>query len=399
MSRRRVAVTGIGAVTALGNGALVLHSRAVAGESGLVAGEGRCRDFAPERMLSRKEHRRTDRCTQLALVACQEALEQAGWLAGKPYQDESVACVIGTGIGGFATLRTQLDVLREEGADGVSGLTIPMMMANAAPAQLSVKYGFRGESWAVMSACAGGTQAIGAGMRLIRAGEAEAAVVGGSEAGLSVFMHAAFLNAGALSPTGASVPFAKDRDGFLMGEGAGMLVLEDLEAAERRGAPILAELTGYGSTTDAHHITAPQGTGTTAALAVRKALDDAGIVPADIGYINAHGTGTLLNDLAEASALASALGEELSGIPLSSTKAAVGHLLGAAGAVEAVAAVQALRHRVVPPTVGLTAPDPRLEGVRHVLEACALEKPVALSTSFGFGGHNSVLVLKGGAPC
>ncbi|MFI2641588.1 beta-ketoacyl-[acyl-carrier-protein] synthase family protein [Streptomyces sp. NPDC018610] len=399
MSRRRIAVTGVGAVTALGSGALVLHSRAVAGESGLAGGEGRCRDFDPERVLSRKERRRTDRCTQLAMAACQEALEQAGWADGTPYEEGSVACVVGTGIGGFGTLEAQLEVLREDGADDVSGLTVPMMMANAAPAQLSLKYGFRGESWSVMSACAAGTQAIGAGMRLIRAGEAEAAVVGGAEAGLSEFMHAAFLNAGALSPSGGSVPFSKDRDGFVMGEGAGILVLEDLESAERRGAVVLAELVGYGSTSDAHHITAPEPSGATAARAVRKALDDAGVTPGDLGYINAHGTGTVLNDLAEASALASVLGEELARIPISSTKAAVGHLLGAAGAVEAVAAVQALRHRVVPPTVGLKEPDPRLEGLRHVQEPCALERPVALSTSFGFGGHNAALVLKGGAAC
>ncbi|MGW1528434.1 beta-ketoacyl-[acyl-carrier-protein] synthase family protein [Streptomyces sp. NPDC002159] len=399
MSRRRIAVTGVGAVTALGNGALALHSRAVAGENGLAGGEGRCRDFDPLQVLSRKEYRRTDRCTQLAMAACQEALEQAGWLEEMPYEDGLVACVVGTGIGGLGTLTTQLDVLREEGADDVSGLAIPMMMANAAPAQLSLKYGFRGESYAVISACAGGAQAIGAGIRLIRSGEADAAVVGGAEAALSKFMHAAFLNVGALSPSGTSVPFSKDRDGFIMGEGAGMLVLEDLEAAERRGATVLAELIGYGSTTDAHHVTAPEPSGATAALAVRRALDDAGVSPRDIGYINAHGTGTVLNDRAEASAMASVLDEELARIPMSSTKAAIGHLLGASGAVEAVAAVQALRHRVVPPTVGLKEPDPQLDGVRHVLESCVLEKSVALSTSFGFGGHNAALVLKAGEPC
>ncbi|WP_053667955.1 beta-ketoacyl-[acyl-carrier-protein] synthase family protein [Streptomyces sp. NRRL B-1140] len=396
---RRIAVTGTGAVTALGNGADVLHARVVAGHSGLADGVGRCREFVPEHALNRKEKRRTDRCTQLAMAACQEAMAQAGWTEQMPYDGGRVACVVGTGIGGFHTLRTQLDVLREDGPDAVSGLTIPMMMANATPAQLSLKYGFRGESWTVMSACAAGAQAIGSGVRLIRAGEADAAVVGGTEAGLSEFMHAAFLNAGALSPTGTSTPFAKDRDGFIMGEGAGILVLEDLESAERRGATVLAELVGYGSTTDAHHVTAPEPSGTTAALAVRKALDDAGLAPSDIGYINAHGTGTVLNDLAEATAMASVLGDELSRIPMSSTKASIGHLLGAAGAVEAVAAVQALRHRVVPPTVGLADPDPQLDGVRHVLKACALEKPVALSTSFGFGGHNAVLVLKGGTPC
>ncbi|WP_241518643.1 beta-ketoacyl-[acyl-carrier-protein] synthase family protein [Streptomyces sp. CB03238] len=399
MTRRRVVVTGVGAVTALGTGAALLHDRAVAGESGIEGGEGRCRDFVPEETLTRRERRRMDRCCQLAVVAGQEAVSQAGWGDTPPYRAERVGCIIGTGIGGLESLEQQLDVLRIEGAQDVSALTIPMMMANSVPAQLAIRFGLRGETYSVMSACAGGTQAIGAGVRLIRNGEADAVVVGGAEAGLTDFIRAAFLNAGALSPTGTSVPFSRDRDGFLMGEGAGVLVLEDGDAAAGRGAEVLAEISGYGSTTDAHHLTAPEPTGAAAAQAVRRALEDAGTPEDEVTYINAHGTGTELNDLAEASALAQALGGCLADVPISSTKSAVGHLLGAAGAVEAIATLQALRHRLAPPTAGLHDPDPRLDGLRHLSRACPLgdgaDGPVVgISTSFGFGGHNAALVLR-----
>lgn len=388
-----VAITGIGAVTALGVGAEALHRRAVAGESGIEEGIALCRDFKPTDYFSRREARRTDRFTQFALVAAGEALAQAGWESGPPYAPERVACVIGSGVGGIGSFEEQLGVLAGEGAEFVSPLMVPMMMANSAAAQIAIRYGFRGQSYCVTSACSAGAQAIGAGLRTIRAGDADAVVVGGSEAATSPIVRAAFLNAGALSPTGTSVPFAADRDGFIIGEGAGVLVLERADKAAARGTPALAVLRGYGASTDAHHITAPEPRGEVAAGAVRAALADAGAAPADLGYINAHGTGTDLNDLAEACALRLALGPALATTPISSSKSYVGHLLGAAGAVEAVAAVQALRYRTAPPTVGLRDVDGQLDDLRHVLAAAPLARPTALSTSFGFGGHNAALVL------
>lgn len=391
-----VAVTGIGAVTALGAGAEILHRRAVAGESGIEDGLALCRDFKPTDYFSRKDVRRTDRFTQFALVAAGEAIAQAGWEGDLPYPAERVACVIGSGVGGIGTFEEQLQVLADEGPDFVSPLLVPMMMANSAAAQISIRHGFRGQSYCLISACSAGAQAIGAGLRTIRTGEADAVIVGGAEAATSPIVRAAFLNAGALSPTGTSVPFDRDRDGFIIGEGAGVLVLERAESAAARGAPVLAQLRGYGASTDAHHLTAPEPTGAVAASAVRYALLDAGAAPADIGYINAHGTGTALNDQAEVCALRLALGQALAAAPISSSKSYLGHLLGAAGAVEAVATVQALRYGVAPPTVGLRHVDEGLADLRHARVATPLERSVALSTSFGFGGHNAALVLSAG---
>jgi 3-oxoacyl-[acyl-carrier-protein] synthase II len=391
----RVVITGLGAVTALGVGAEVLHRRALAGESGVENGSGLCHGFKPEEHLTRKEAHRTDRFTQFAVVAADEALTQAGWerKAG-PYAPDRVACVIGSGVGGLGSFESQQGVLGEQGAEFVSPLLVPMMMANAAAAQVAIRYGLQGPSYCVISACSAGTQAIGAGLRAIQQGDVDAAVVGGSEAATSPIVRAAFLNAGALSPTGTSVPFDRKRDGFLLGEGAGVLVLERADLAEARGATVLGELLGYAATTDAHHLTAPDPAGTSAARAVSLALADAGTSPADLGYINAHGTGTALNDQAEVTALRLSLGPELERIPLSSSKSYLGHLLGAAGAVEAVATLMALRARRAPPTVGLTEPDPDLGPLLHVRTAAPLDRPIGLSPSFGFGGHNAVLVLK-----
>lgn len=388
-----VAITGIGAVTALGVGAETLHRRAIAGESGIEEGIALCRDFKPTDYFSRREAHRTDRFTQFALVAAGEAMSQAGWEGGLPYAPERVACVIGSGVGGIGSFEEQLGILAREGPDFVSPLLVPMMMANSAAAQIAIRYGLRGQSYCVISACSAGAQAIGAGLRTIRAGEADAVIVGGAEAATSPIVRAAFLNAGALSPSGVSVPFDASRDGFIIGEGAGILVLERAAAAAARGADILGELRGYGATTDAHHVTAPEPSGAVAAAAVRAALRDAGAAPADIGYINAHGTGTALNDQAEARALRLAMGAALAVTPISSSKSYLGHLLGAAGAVEAVATVQALRYRTAPPTVGLRQVDEQLADLRHVPAAVPVERSVALSTSFGFGGHNAVLVL------
>ncbi|WP_441250870.1 beta-ketoacyl-[acyl-carrier-protein] synthase family protein [Kitasatospora sp. McL0602] len=386
-------VTGFGAVTPLGVGAGLLHERGVAGESGLTDGVGRCTGFVPAEHLSRQQIRRTDRLTQFALTAAAEALAQAGWPDGTPpYPADRIACVIGCALGGTASFEAQGGVDEEF----VSPLMVPMMMANAAAAQVSMRYGFQGEAYCVASACSSGAQAIGAGLRLLAAGVADAVLVGGAEASTGPLIAASFRNAGALSPTGRSVPFDRHRDGFRIGEGAGVLVLETAAGAARRGAPVLGRVLGYGASSDAHHLTAPDPTGAPAAAAVTRALADAGATPEQLAYLNTHGTGTLLNDQLECEALRSALGPALAALPMSSSKGALGHLFGAAGAVEAIVTLQALRHRTAPPTAGLRHPDPRLGPLDPVLTARPLHggpELLGLSTSFGFGGHNAALVL------
>jgi 3-oxoacyl-[acyl-carrier-protein] synthase II len=402
MSRPRVVITGVGAVTPLG-GARDLVRRWTAGESGIRDGAGACVEFEPTDTMTPKEARRADRFTQLGLAASDAALADAGWDGGLPYDADRVGVVIGTGIGGIGTIEDQYGVLRDRGPERVSPLTVPRMMANALPGQVSMRHGLEGEAYAVVSACAAGAQAIGAAARMIRAGEADAVVTGGGEAALTPLSWAAFASLDALSETGISRPFDRRRDGFVMGEGAGVLVLEDGEAAEARGARILGELLGYGATADAHHITAPEPEGRGAAKAIQRALRDAGLLPENIDYVNAHGTSTPLNDRAETAALKAALGEHAANVPISSTKSAIGHLLGAAGAVEAIATVLALQERVAPPTLGLEEPDEGLDldyvpGEARELVARGngdAGRLVALSNAFGFGGHNAVLCLGG----
>jgi 3-oxoacyl-[acyl-carrier-protein] synthase II len=397
---RRVLITGVGSITALGNDAPSLHSRWEAGECGIVDGDAPCTGFDPTRTVDQRELRRTDRFTQLALAAADEALAQAGWEAGEPpYDPVRVGCIVGSGIGGIGTMEQQIEVVRNRGSRAVSAFTVPMLMANAAAANVSMRYGLRGETHCVVSACASSAQAILAGLRTIETGEADAAVVGGAEGGATEFIHAAFMKAGALSPTGRSLPFDVRRDGFVHGEGSGILVLEAADAAETRGARAIGEVLGYGSTSDAFHVTAPAPDGLTAAKAITRALECAGVEPHEIDYVNAHGTGTPLNDRTEVVALKASLGEAVAGIPVSSTKSVIGHLMGAAGAVEAIATLGALRDRVIPPTVGLDELDPDCEGLDHVVEdARPLDgeaRPlIGLSPSFGFGGHNAALVLR-----
>src|SRR6478736_1920752 len=342
-ARLRVAVTGLGAVTPLGLGAAQLHERWAAGEVGIVDGAGACTDFEPKERLSVKQIRRLDRFSQIALVAADEALEQAGWSDGLPYDPMRVGCVIATGIGGIETVESQHDVMRDRGAKMVSPLGIPQYMPNAAAAALSMTYGLQGQMYGIVSACSSGAHAIGTAMRMIQYGDADAVVAGGAEAALTAFGFACFNSMQALSPTGVSRPFDARRDGFVMGEGAGVMVLEGEEAARERGATILGEVIGYGSTADAYHLTAPQPDGQPAARAIELALADAGVTPDEVAYVNAHGTSTQLNDSAETAALKRALGEaRAKQIPVSSTKSSIGHLLGAAGAVEAVATIEAL---------------------------------------------------------
>jgi 3-oxoacyl-[acyl-carrier-protein] synthase II len=394
---RRVVITGVGAVTPLGIGAEPLIERWIAGECGIEDGAGRCREFNPLDFMSKKEARRSDRFAQMAVVAAREAVEQAGFAEQLPYEAHRVGCVVGTGIGGLPSLEENQGKLIERGPKAVSPLAVPLMMGNAAAAAVAMQHGLHGHCYGVVSACAAGAHALGDASRIIRAGDADAVVSGGAEAAISGVATAAFGAMEATSPTGISRPFDARRDGFVIGEGAGILVLEEKEAAEARGATILGELLGYGATCDAFHLTAPQPEGTEAARAISLAIADAGLSAPDIDYVNAHGTSTPLNDRSETVALKAALGERAADIPVSSTKSAIGHLLGAAGAVEAIATVEALRRRVAPPTVGWEEAEEGLDldyvpGTSKPIENG--EGPlVAISDSFGFGGHNAVLCL------
>lgn len=393
-------VTGIGAVSPLGVGAVELHDRWAQGVVGIADGAGACRDFEPSDHFSVKEVRRLDRFSQFAIVASAEAIEQAGWEGQTPYDPMRVSCVIATGIGGIYTVESQHDVMRERGAKMVSPLGIPQYMPNAGAAAVSMRFGLKGQSFGIVSACASGGHALGSALRMIQYGDADAVVCGGAEATLTEFGFACFNAMQALSPTGISRPFDARRDGFVMGEGAGVLVLEEAEAAAARGAAVLAEIAGYGSTSDAFHLTAPEPTGGPAARAISLALDDAGIEPEALDYVNAHGTSTQLNDAAETAALKLALGEHAHRVPISSTKSSIGHLLGAAGAVEAVATIRTLVTGVIAPTLGYEQPDPELDldyvpGESRPLITGNGHPPVAVSNSFAFGGHNVALAFRG----
>ncbi len=400
--KRRIVITGVGAITPLGNTASDLAERWIDGEVGIEDGLGRCDQFDPRDWLTTKEARRSDRYTQFAIAASEEAVAQAGWKDNLPYEPERIGSIIGTGIGGLGSLEEQETILRERGKKFVSPLAVPMLMGNAASAAVAMRYGLTGHTYGVVSACAAGANAVGAGARLIESGDADAAITGGAEAAMTGLAAAAFTRMGATSDVGISRPFDARRDGFVMGEGGGVLILEDAEAAERRGAETVGEILGYGSTSDAHHLTAPEPTGREAARAVTLALDEAGIGPDGIDYVNAHGTSTPLNDPSETQALKLALGEDARRVPISSTKSATGHLLGASGAIEAIATLHALRVGIAPPTLGLEEPDedcdldyvPLVARPLERRENGAGEQPlVGISNSFGFGGHNVVLCL------
>ena len=396
MTKRRVVITGTGAITSLGVGARPLIDGWVAGKSGIVDGYSPCRDFDPCAVMSPKEVRRTDRFTQLAVTAAEEALGEAGWNGATSYRPDRVGCIVGTGVGGIATEEQQHTRLRERGPGAVSPLTIPMIMPNAAAGHLAMRHGWLGPSFSVVSACATGAHAIGLALRTIQCGDADAVVAAASEAPLTPLGTSSFQAMDVLSPTGRSLPFDARRDGFVMGEGAGALVLEAAESAAARGATVLGELLGYATTADAYHITSPDPEGRGAVRAIQLALEDAGAAPGDIDYVNAHGTGTKLNDRVETFALRLALGEAAGRIPVSSTKSVIGHLLGAAGIVEAVATVHALRRRVAPPTAGYREREEGLD-----LDYVPVSRPfrsrngraLALSNAFGFGGHNVVICL------
>ncbi len=392
------AITGVGAVTPLGLGADVMHRRWVAGESGIEDGAARCSSFDPSDVLSRKETRRMHRSVQLAIAACREAVDMA-WGDELPYDPGRIACVLGVAFGGTELVCEQFLAHAQGGQDDVWTLTVPVGMGNAAPAVLAMRHGFRGSSSSVTSACAASAQAVGDGMRMLRSGVADAVIVGGAEAPVTDFLQAAFAQAGALSRSGISRPFDDRRDGFVMGEAAGILILETPEGAARRGAEVLGHVAGFASTTDGVHLTAPDESGERCAAAILGALADAGFTAEDVDYINAHGTSTKSNDRAETTALKRALGAHAARVPVSAPKSVLGHSIGAAGAVEAIATLYALRSRQAQPTVGLEHPEPGLDlayvigGARRIPEPSSDRPLVGISNSFAFGGHNATLAI------
>jgi 3-oxoacyl-[acyl-carrier-protein] synthase II len=382
---RRVAITGIGAVSCCGVGTDALWT----GLNGPPPeGERRVPGFDPERWFGPKEVRQIDRFAQFGVAASELALEDAGELGVDP---DRAGVIMGTGVGGFESLQTQVLVYGEKGARRVSPRLVPMMMSNAGAANVSMRAGWHGPSEAIVTACAAGTHSIGYAARLVASGRLDVAIGGGTEAAMTEVGIAAFANMTALSTSGISRPFDARRDGFVITEGAGALVLEAWDHAVARGAHIYGELAGSASTADAHHITAPIPGGAGAVTCMIMAMEDAGVSLSDIGHINAHGTSTPLNDQAEADAITKVFGAEAP--PVTSTKGITGHGLGAAGAIEAVAAVLSIKHRLIPPTSGYAQPDPDIHLDIVAGEARPWEPGAVLSNSFGFGGHNGCLVI------
>jgi 3-oxoacyl-[acyl-carrier-protein] synthase II len=385
---RRVAITGIGVVSCCGVGTDALW----AGLNGLPPeGERRVPGFDPEQWFGPKEVRQIDRFAQFGVAASELALEDAGDLGVDP---DRAGVIMGTGVGGFESLQTQVLVYGEKGARRVSPRLVPMMMSNAGAANVSMRAGWHGPSESIVTACAAGTHSIGYAARLVANGRLDVAIGGGTEAAMTEVGIAAFANMTALSTSGISRPFDVRRDGFVITEGAGALVLEAWDHAVARGARIYGELAGAASTADAHHITAPVPGGAGAVTCMVLAMEDAQLSVGDIGHINAHGTSTPLNDQAEADAITKVFGADA--VPVTSTKGITGHGLGAAGAIEAVAAVLSIEHRLIPPTSGYEQPDPDIHLDVVAGEARPWEPGAVLSNSFGFGGHNGCLVITPG---
>ena len=387
MLRRRVAVTGMGVVASCGIGTDAFWE-GLCGDA--PEGDRRVHDFDPSPHFDNpKEVRRSDRCTQFAIAAADMALEQAGTLTADSFRR---GVFIGTGIGGIATLEEQILVRHEKGSRRVSPFMVPMMMPNAAPAAVSMRHGFQGPAENTCTACAAGTHALANAARLIAHGRCDVVLAGGSEAPFVETAIAGFTNMTAFSSVGISRPFDAERDGFVMGEGAGVMVLEEWDMALERGATILAEILGGASTADAHHITAPSPDGIGAITCMRLALEEAGVEPDQVRHINAHGTSTPLNDMAEAFAMAEVFGPD--GPLVTSTKGITGHALGAAGAIEAVAVVLAMGSKLIPPTAGYATADPEMPPINLVTGSPAPWEPgISMSNSFGFGGHNGSLVI------
>ena len=408
---KRVVITGIGAVTPVGSGKKAYWEALTSGTSRIgrithfdpeeydvkIAGE--VKGFDPGDYMDRKESRRMDRFAQFAVAAAFQAIEDAK-LSINDSNANRVGVLVGSGIGGLQSLEDQIRVLIEKGPNRVSPFVIPMMIADMATGHVSILTGAKGPGSTVVTACATGAHALGDSMEILRRGDADVMIAGGSEAAITPIGVSGFGNMKAMTnkfndnPTAASRPFDADRDGFVIGEGAGVVILETLEHAEMRGAHIYCELIGYGMTSDAYHMTQPIPGGEGVARAMRLALEDAGVVPEQVDYINAHGTSTPLNDAAETQALKLAFGDHAYKLAISSTKSMTGHLLGAAGAIEAAAVALALENQLLPPTINYTIPDPAcdLDYVPNVARKANIT--VAASNNSGFGGHNAVVVLK-----
>jgi 3-oxoacyl-[acyl-carrier-protein] synthase II len=407
---RRVVVTGIGAVTPLGNTAKAFWSGVIRGHSGVgpitlfdpsklaTKFAAEVRGFDPNELIGRKDARKMDRFSQFALVAAVEAVSDSG-LKIDDHNRDRIGVIMGSGIGGITTIEQQTKLVNEQGVDRVSPFFIPMLISNIAPGLISMRYGVRGPSQTAVSACASSNNAIGDAMRVIQHGDADVMISGGSEAPITPIAVGGFCAMRALStrnddPKSASRPFDKTRDGFVIGEGGGALVLEELAFARARGADIYAELIGYGQSSDAYHMVAPDPQGRGVKLAMARAIQDAGLKATDIDYINAHATSTDLGDSAETQAVHAVFGEHAKHIPVSSNKSMFGHALGAAGALEGICTIMTIRDGIVPPTINYSHVDPAcdLDCVPNVARRHAVS--AAMSNSFGFGGHNAVLVFR-----
>jgi 3-oxoacyl-[acyl-carrier-protein] synthase II len=407
--RKRVVITGLGCISPLGNDVQTMWKNILAGKSGVghithydttefqckIAAE--VKDFNPVALFGNREARRMDRFSQFAVAAATQALQDSNLTVNDRNRDR-IGVIIGTGIGGMTTLAEQFQLYCERGPSRVSPFLVPMMIPDTAAAMTAINLGVRGPNMAVVSACASGTNAVGEAAEIIRRGHADAMLAGGSEAVIVTIAMAGLTVMGALScrndePERASRPFDLNRDGFVMGEGAAMVMLESLEHAQARGAHILAEVSGYGATNDAYHVSAPAENGAGAALCMKNALDDADLGVTDIHYINAHGTGTPLNDKSETIAIKTVFGEHAYQIPVSSTKSMTGHLLGAAGALEVVICVKTLHDSILPPTTNYETPDPDcdLDYVPNTPRPASVKH--IMSNSFGFGGHNATIIL------
>lgn len=405
----RVVITGMGVVSPVGNNVPSYWEGLLAGRSGVglitrfdtgaypakIAAE--VKDFDSSDLIEKKEARRMDLSNQYAIVACEEALKDAG-IDPQTADPERIGVVIGSGIGGIGTFERQHHILEESGPDRVSPFFIPMMIINLSAGLVSIRYGFRGPSYATVSACATSSHAIADAFRIVQRGEADIMVTGGSEATITPSSLAGFCQCKALStrndqPEKASRPFDTDRDGFVMGEGAAILILESLESAQKRGVKIYGEVLGVGMTSDAYHITAPHPEGLGIKKVMQIAIDEAGLKPEQIDYVNTHGTSTGLGDVAETKAVKEVLGEHAYKIPVNSTKSMIGHLLGSAGAIELIACLKSIETGEVHPTINLDNPDPLcdLDYVPHTKRTHAVR--YALSNSFGFGGHNVSLIV------
>jgi len=409
MNKRRVVITGLGALAPNGNSVPQYWDSLVSGKSGIgyitafetenlsvkIAGE--LSDFDAQDHFDRKALRKLDPFTVYHMVSSSEAITQAGLTQN--IDMDRVGVIIGSGVGGIQTLEDQCNIYSSRGQRRVSPFFVPRMIANIAAGNLAIKYGFKGPNQTIISACASGTDAIGLAARAIQYGDADVMITGGTEASITGLTISGFANIKALStrnedPESASRPFDAERDGFVLGEGSASIVLEELSHAEKRDASILAELVGYGSTDDAFHITQPSEGGKGAIQAMQKALDDANLSVNDIDYINAHGTSTPFNDKTESAAIASLFGDHTKKLKVSSTKSMVGHALGASGALEAIACIQAIQNDILPPTINYTNPDPEctLDYVPNNSQESTIN--AAMSNSFGFGGHNGVIVIK-----